>query len=95
MIKSLANFLVFVKAAQVDDPLKYAVATVLVRVLAENRYPPQFNRSAYRGFVRESTSPASLVMTYGNTLLTLQAMDQDFSDVCDSRTFNTTTTLTL
>nr|XP_055029772.1 uncharacterized protein LOC129418864 isoform X1 [Misgurnus anguillicaudatus]XP_055029773.1 uncharacterized protein LOC129418864 isoform X1 [Misgurnus anguillicaudatus] len=69
-----------VMAAQVDDPLKYAVATVLVRVLAENRYPPQFNRSAYRGFVSEGTSPASLVMTYGNKLLTMQAVDQDFAD---------------
>lgn len=67
-----------------DDPLKYAVATVLVRVLTENRYPPQFNRSAYRGFVRDSTSPASLVMTYGNTLLILQAVDRDFIDVRDS-----------
>ncbi|XP_057203404.1 protocadherin-15 isoform X1 [Triplophysa rosa] len=79
------TFRLRVMAAQVDDLLKYAVATVLVRVLAENRYPPQFNRSAYRGFVRESTSPASLVMTYGNTLLTLQAVDQDFSDVFNPR----------
>ncbi|XDV29157.1 hypothetical protein PO909_032310 [Leuciscus waleckii] len=69
-----------VMAAQTDDPLKYAVATVLVRVLAENKFPPQFNRSAYRGFVSESTSPASLVMTYGNKLLILEATDQDFSD---------------
>ncbi|XP_051580633.1 uncharacterized protein LOC127456264 [Myxocyprinus asiaticus] len=69
-----------IMAAQTDDPLKYAVATVLVRVLAENRYPPQFNRSAYRGFVTESTSPASLVMTYGDKLLILEATDQDFTD---------------
>ncbi|XP_077049934.1 uncharacterized protein LOC143696916 isoform X2 [Siphateles boraxobius] len=69
-----------VMAAQTDDPLKYAVATVLVRVLAENKFPPQFNRSAYRGFVSESTSPASLVMTYANKLLVLEATDQDFSD---------------
>ncbi|KAG1935165.1 cadherin-related family member 5-like [Pimephales promelas] len=69
-----------VMAAQTDDPLKYAVATVLVRVLAGNKFPPQFNRSAYRGFVSESTSPASLVMTYGNKLLMLEATDQDFSD---------------
>ncbi|XP_051725911.1 cadherin-related family member 5 [Ctenopharyngodon idella] len=69
-----------VMAAQTDDPLKYAVATVLVRVLAENRFPPQFNRSAYRGFVSDSTSPASLVVTYGNKLLILEATDQDFTD---------------
>ncbi|KAK7151801.1 hypothetical protein R3I94_008218 [Phoxinus phoxinus] len=74
-----------VMAAQTDDPLKYAVATVLVRVLAENKFPPQFNRSAYRGFVSESTSPASLVMTYGNKLLILEATDQDFSDGFNSR----------
>ncbi|XP_073786342.1 uncharacterized protein isoform X3 [Danio rerio] len=69
-----------VMAAQTDDPLKYAVATVLVRVLAENKFPPQFSRSAYRGFVSESTSPASLVMTYANKLLILEATDQDFTN---------------
>ncbi|XP_073706867.1 uncharacterized protein [Garra rufa] len=69
-----------VMAAQTDDPLKYAVATVLVRVLAENNFPPQFNRSTYRGFVSESATPASLVMTYGNKLLILEATDQDFTD---------------
>ncbi|XP_016400319.1 uncharacterized protein LOC107733265 [Sinocyclocheilus rhinocerous] len=68
------------QAAQTDDPLKYAVATVLVRVLAENRFPPQFSRSTYRGFVSESANPASLVMTYGNKLLILEATDQDFTD---------------
>ncbi|XP_043120893.1 protocadherin beta-10 [Puntigrus tetrazona] len=69
-----------VMAAQTDDPLKYAVATVLVRVLAENGFPPQFSRSTYRGFVSESSSPASLVTTYGNKLLILEATDQDFTD---------------
>ncbi|XP_016117957.1 cadherin-related family member 5-like isoform X1 [Sinocyclocheilus grahami] len=69
-----------VMAAQTDDPLKYAIATVLVRVLAENRFPPQFNRSTYQGFVSASTSPASLIMTYGNKLLILEATDQDFTD---------------
>ncbi|XP_056333998.1 cadherin-related family member 5 [Danio aesculapii] len=69
-----------VMAAQTDDPLKYAVATVLVRVLAENKFPPQFSRSAYRGFVSKSTSPASLVMTYANKLLILEATDQDFTN---------------
>ncbi|KTF92700.1 hypothetical protein cypCar_00007967 [Cyprinus carpio] len=67
-------------AAQTDDPLKYAVATVLVRVLAENRFPPQFSRSTYHGFVSERANPASLVMTYGNKLLILEATDQDFTE---------------
>ncbi|XP_052437978.1 protocadherin beta-10 [Carassius gibelio] len=69
-----------VMAAQTDDPLKYAVATVLVRVLAENRFPPQFSRSTYHGFVSERANPASLVMTYGNKLLILEATDQDFTE---------------
>uniref|UniRef100_A0A8C2A5H4 Cadherin domain-containing protein n=1 Tax=Cyprinus carpio TaxID=7962 RepID=A0A8C2A5H4_CYPCA len=69
-----------VMAAQTDDPLKYAVATVLVRVLAENRFPPQFSRSTYHGFVSEKANPASLVMTYGNKLLILEATDQDFTE---------------
>ncbi|XP_072551490.1 uncharacterized protein [Salminus brasiliensis] len=69
-----------IMAAQSDDPMKYSVATALVRVLAENRFPPQFSRSAYHGFVSESTSPASLVNTYGNELLMLEATDRDFTD---------------
>lgn len=69
-----------IMAAQSDDPMKYSVATALVRVLAENRFPPQFSRAAYRGFVSESTSPASLVNTYGNNLLVLEATDRDFTD---------------
>ncbi|KAI4897952.1 hypothetical protein NFI96_019844 [Prochilodus magdalenae] len=69
-----------IMAAQRDDLLKYSVATALVRVLAQNRYPPQFSRSAYRGFVSESTSPATLVNTYRNELLVLEATDRDFTD---------------
>ncbi|KAL6478836.1 hypothetical protein MHYP_G00122690 [Metynnis hypsauchen] len=69
-----------IMAAQRDDPMKYSVATALVRVLAENRFPPQFSRSTYHGFVSESTSPATLVKTYGNELLILEATDRDFAD---------------
>ncbi|XP_036440677.1 cadherin-related family member 5 [Colossoma macropomum] len=69
-----------IMASQIDDPMKYSVATALVRVLAENRFPPQFGRSTYHGFVSESTSPATLVNTYGNELLILEATDRDFTD---------------
>ncbi|XP_017571771.1 uncharacterized protein LOC108438448 isoform X1 [Pygocentrus nattereri] len=69
-----------IMAAQRDDPMKYSVATALVRVVAENRFPPQFSRSTYHGFVSESTSPATLVNTYGNELLILEATDRDFTD---------------
>jgi hypothetical protein len=50
--------------------------------VAVNRFPPQFGRAEYRGFVTEGNSPASLVNTYGNTVLLLQIQDRDFSDVC-------------
>ncbi|XP_028823277.1 cadherin-related family member 5 isoform X2 [Denticeps clupeoides] len=69
-----------IMVAQKDDPKKYSVATAIVRVLAENRFPPQFERSEYRGFITDTTSPASLVITYGNELLVLQATDQDFTN---------------
>lgn len=62
--------------------MKYSVATALVRVLAENRFLPQFSRSIYHGFVTESSSPASIVNTYGKNLLILEVTDRDFLDVC-------------
>ncbi|XP_041693532.2 cadherin-related family member 5-like isoform X2 [Coregonus clupeaformis] len=69
-----------VMAYQRNDPRKYSVATVVVRVVAVNRFPPQFGRAEYRGFVTEGNSPASLVNTYGNIVLLLQIQDRDFSD---------------
>ncbi|XP_062317693.1 uncharacterized protein LOC134021171 isoform X2 [Osmerus eperlanus] len=74
-----------IMAYQRDDPRKYSVATVLIRVLAVNRFPPQFDRAAYRGFVMEGNSPVSLVNTYGNTVLMLHVQDQDFSDGVNHR----------
>ncbi|XP_036375535.1 cadherin-related family member 5-like [Megalops cyprinoides] len=67
-----------IMAAQRDDPKKYTVATALIRVLAENRFPPHFNRSTYKGFITEDSSPATLVHTYGNTVLVIRASDRDF-----------------
>uniref|UniRef100_A0A4W5NE96 Cadherin domain-containing protein n=1 Tax=Hucho hucho TaxID=62062 RepID=A0A4W5NE96_9TELE len=69
-----------IMASQLNDPKKYSVATALVRVLAENRFPPLFNRTTYKGFIIESSSPATLVSTYGNEVLLIQAIDQDFVD---------------
>uniref|UniRef100_A0A4W5LJJ9 Cadherin domain-containing protein n=1 Tax=Hucho hucho TaxID=62062 RepID=A0A4W5LJJ9_9TELE len=69
-----------IMAFQLNDPKKYSVATALVRVLAENRFPPVFNRTTYKGFIIESSSPATLVSTYGNGVLLIQAIDQDFVD---------------
>ncbi|XP_010885242.2 cadherin-related family member 5 isoform X3 [Esox lucius] len=69
-----------IMASQLNDPTKYSVTTAVVRVLAENRFPPVFNRTTYKGFIIESSSPASLVSTYGNEVLIIQATDQDFQD---------------
>ncbi|XP_036374401.1 cadherin-10-like [Megalops cyprinoides] len=69
-----------IMASQRDDPKKYTVATALVRVLAQNRYPPQFNRTTYRGFITENSGPAALVNTYGDAVLVIQASDPDFRD---------------
>ncbi|KAJ8003108.1 hypothetical protein DPEC_G00165950 [Dallia pectoralis] len=69
-----------VMAYQRNDPRKYSVATVLVRVVAVNCFPPLFSRVEYRGFVIEGNSIASLVNTYGNTVLQLKTQDRDFSD---------------
>uniref|UniRef100_A0A3P9MVZ5 Cadherin-related family member 5-like n=1 Tax=Poecilia reticulata TaxID=8081 RepID=A0A3P9MVZ5_POERE len=65
---------------QVEDRLKYSVATVVVRVLSENSFPPVFNATTFKGFIIQSSSPASIVSTYGNQVLQVQVSDQDFSD---------------
>lgn len=69
------------QAAQVNDPKKYSVATALVHVVSENQFPPIFNKTVYKGFLIESSSPATLVTTYGNQVLVVQAVDRDFRDV--------------
>lgn len=74
-----------IMAAQRNDPKKFTVATALVQVQAENRFPPRFNRTTYKGFVIEGTSPATLVSTYGNEVLLVQAIDRDFRDGVNPR----------
>ncbi|KAL2093537.1 hypothetical protein ACEWY4_010849 [Coilia grayii] len=74
-----------IMAAQVDDLKKYSVATAIVRVVAENRFPPQFQRREYRAFLTETANQATFVLTYGNELLILQAIDQDFPDGMNPR----------
>uniref|UniRef100_A0A3P9LP17 Cadherin-related family member 5 n=1 Tax=Oryzias latipes TaxID=8090 RepID=A0A3P9LP17_ORYLA len=67
-----------VMAFQDDDPMKYSVATVLVRIIAENQFYPEFDMPEYRGFVIAGKSPVSLVNTYGSKALILHVRDQDF-----------------
>ncbi|RVE71889.1 hypothetical protein OJAV_G00056520 [Oryzias javanicus] len=67
-----------VMAFQEDDPMKYSVATVLVRILAVNQFYPEFDVPEYRGFVIAGKSPVSLVSTYGSKALMLHVRDQDF-----------------
>ncbi|XP_030004676.1 cadherin-related family member 5 isoform X2 [Sphaeramia orbicularis] len=74
------SFRLSIMASQLDDPLKYSVASALIRVLGENRFPLVFNTTTYKGFVTPSSSPATIVSTYGNQVLLMQVMDQDFSD---------------
>ncbi|KAG7255928.1 hypothetical protein CRUP_023951 [Coryphaenoides rupestris] len=59
---------------------EYSVATALVRVLAENRFPPTFPRTTYKGFVVQRDSLASIVSTYGNHVLLVVATDRDFAN---------------
>lgn len=70
-----------VQAYQDDDPRKYSVATVMVRVLAVNQFHPEFELPEYCGFVTAGKSPASLVNTYGSRALILNVQDQDFDNV--------------
>ncbi|XP_016355715.1 cadherin-related family member 5-like isoform X2 [Sinocyclocheilus anshuiensis] len=74
------SFRLRIMAAQVNDPKKYSVATALVHVVSENLFPPFFNKTVYKGFLIESSSPATLVTTYGNQVLVVQAIDRDFRD---------------
>ncbi|XP_028286284.1 cadherin-related family member 5 [Parambassis ranga] len=67
-----------VMAYQDNDPRKYSVATVLVRILAVNKFYPEFDMAEYHGFVAARKSSASLVNTYGSKALMLHVQDQDF-----------------
>ncbi|MBN3280094.1 CDHR5 protein, partial [Polyodon spathula] len=69
-----------IMAFQVDDPKKYTVTTALIRVLAVNRFPPQFNQTTYKGFIMKNPGPAALVTTYRNAVLLVQALDRDFRE---------------
>ncbi|XP_074124073.1 cadherin-related family member 5-like isoform X1 [Sminthopsis crassicaudata] len=66
------------KAAQVNDPRKYAVSEVLVRVLAANHHPPRFSLPHHTAFVLESPDTATLLVTYDGQVLSLHAVDPDF-----------------
>ncbi|XP_029103325.1 cadherin-related family member 5-like [Scleropages formosus] len=74
------TFKLDIMASQVDDPKKYSIATAMVLVLAENYFAPEFNSSTYQGFIMEGVGSSSLVSTYGNKVLVLQAIDRDFKD---------------
>lgn len=74
------------QAYQDDDPRKYSVATVLVRVLAVNHFYPEFDMTEYQGFVTAEKTHASLVNTYGSKALMLHVKDQDFNHVCAPHT---------
>ncbi|XP_058501780.1 cadherin-related family member 5 [Solea solea] len=67
-----------VMAYQDNDPRKYAVATVTVRILATNLFNPEFDSAEYHGFVTAGKSHASLVNTYGDKVLMLHVQDRDF-----------------
>ncbi|XP_026221517.1 cadherin-related family member 5 isoform X2 [Anabas testudineus] len=69
-----------VMAYQDDDPRKYSITKVLVRVLAVNQFYPEFDRAEYHGFVTAGKSSASLVNTYGSKALMLHVQDQDFNN---------------
>ncbi|KAK7892161.1 hypothetical protein WMY93_024124 [Mugilogobius chulae] len=68
-----------VMAFQDNDPGKYSVAGVLVRVLAHNHFPPVFEKPSYSGFVTIGHGEAALVHTYDNRELVLTVTDQDFN----------------
>lgn len=74
-------FLSCTQAYQDDDPRKYSVATVLVRVLAVNQFYPEFDTAEYQGFVTAGKTTASLVNTYGSKALVLKVQDRDFKHV--------------
>ncbi|XP_030295055.1 protocadherin-15 isoform X1 [Sparus aurata] len=76
----VANFTLSVMVCQANDRLKYSVASVLIRVLSENMFPPVFNRTTFKGFIIQSSSPASIISTYGNQVLQVQVSDDDFPD---------------
>ncbi|XP_077196558.1 cadherin-related family member 5-like isoform X2 [Paroedura picta] len=69
-----------IMASQVNDPKKYAVTEVRVRVLAANSHPPHFGQAQYQAFTHQDVNAASLVVTYSARVLFLHAVDMDFPD---------------
>ncbi|XP_072923111.1 uncharacterized protein cdhr5-rs isoform X3 [Hemitrygon akajei] len=53
-------FTLTVMASQVDDSTKYTVTTVLIRILAPNRYRPRFKTIEYEGFIQEQPNSLTL-----------------------------------
>ncbi|KAM6301733.1 cadherin-related family member 5-like [Podargus strigoides] len=69
-----------VMASQVNDATKFAVAQVVVRVLAPNAHPPRFAHPTYRAFIPAGAREAALLLTYGGHVLALRAHDPDFPE---------------
>lgn len=54
-----------------------AVTSLLVSVLDQNDNYPQFMRPVYEGYIRESASVGSMVLTNSSTPLVVKAVDKD------------------
>ncbi|XP_051974655.1 cadherin-related family member 5 [Xyrauchen texanus] len=83
------SFRLRIMVGQVNDPKKYSVATALVHVISENQFAPYFNKTIYKGFLIENASPATLVTTYRNQVLVVQAIDRDFRDGINPKVYYT------
>ncbi|NXU49730.1 CDHR5 protein, partial [Turnix velox] len=80
---SLDSYLLQVMATQVNNIQKYAIASVEIKVVSKNNYPPYFERRLYNGTVFLGLAPRSFVLQAGEHLapLVIQAADDDFPDV--------------
>ncbi|XP_078655871.1 uncharacterized protein LOC144902350 isoform X2 [Branchiostoma floridae x Branchiostoma belcheri] len=89
-LKKLVNrtqveeFIITVKAEQDDNPVRYATAEVRIGVKDNDVNKPYFfiftGESEFKGYVREVTGQAAVVMRYDESPLLLEVRDDDFAD---------------
>ncbi|NXT52304.1 CDHR5 protein, partial [Pluvianellus socialis] len=80
---SLDSYMLQVMATQVNNIQKYSIATVQIKVTAENYKPPYFHSRIYNGTVFVGLAPRSIVFQDYDSLrpLMITAADDDFPNV--------------
>ncbi|XP_019616845.1 PREDICTED: protocadherin-15-like [Branchiostoma belcheri] len=78
------EFIITIKAEQDDNPVRYATADVKISVEDNDVNKPYFfistGESGFKGYVRQFTGQAAIVLSYDESPLLLEVRDDDFTD---------------